>query len=105
MNKNDIEQSEGCLSSCLQVMGNKWTALILRDLTSGPKRFTELEKSLETISPRSLSQRLDDLELHNIVTKKHYAESPPRIEYTLTERGRDFLPILKAMADWGAKHA
>ncbi|MCW1908690.1 MAG: helix-turn-helix transcriptional regulator [Candidatus Saccharibacteria bacterium] len=105
MNANAIEQTEGCLSSCLQVLGNKWTALILRDLTDGPKRFTELEKSLETISPRSLSQRLDDLELHKIVTKKHFAESPPRVEYTLTERGRDFLPILKAMADWGAKHA
>ncbi len=101
---NAIEPKDGCLKSCLEVLGNKWTALILRDLTEGPKRFTELERSLLHISPRSLSQRLDDLELHQIVTKQQFAESPPRIEYTLTQKGRDFIPILKQMADWGQKH-
>jgi DNA-binding HxlR family transcriptional regulator len=102
---SDIEPSEGCLSSCLQVLGNKWTALILRDLSDGPRRFTELERSLLHISPRSLSQRLDDLEKYQIITKKQFAESPPRVEYTLTEKGRDFMPILKAMSAWGAKHS
>lgn len=101
---NNIEPVEGCLSSCLEVLGNKWTALILRDLTTGPKRFTELERSLERISPRSLSQRLDALEKHCIVTKKQFAESPPRIEYTLTAKGQDFIPVLKQMADWGTKY-
>ena len=103
-NSNDIESKDGCLSSCLQVLGNKWTALILRDLTEGPKRFTELERSLDGISPRTLSQRLDDLEEHKIITKKSYHEIPPRIEYTLTPKGRDFVPVLKQMATWGTKY-
>lgn len=105
MSSNDIEPIEGCLNCCLGVLGNKWTALILRDLTAGPKRFTHLERSLKGISPRSLSQRLDDLEECHVITKKQFAESPPRVEYTLTDKGRDFAPILKAMADWGAKHS
>ena len=99
-----IEPKDGCLSSCLQVLGNKWTALILRDLNDGPKRFTELERSLEGISPRTLSQRLDDLEEHKIITKKSFHEIPPRIEYTLTPKGRDFVPVLKQMATWGTKY-
>lgn len=102
---DDIEPKEGCLSSCLAVLGNKWTALILRDLTEGPQRFTELQNSLHKISPRSLSQRLDELEAYKIVTKRHFAESPPRVEYTLTQKGQDFIPILKSMADWGAKYS
>ena len=100
-----IEPKEGCISSCLLILGNKWTALILNDLVSGPRRFTELERSLKGISPRTLSQRLDDLEAHKIVTKKAYGEVPPRIDYELTEKGFDFIPILKQMAAWGTKHS
>lgn len=99
-----IETKEGCLSSCLQVLGNKWTALILSELLLGPKRFTELERILEGISPRTLSQRLDDLEEHNIITKRTFAEAPPRVEYALTEKGHDFVPILEKMAAWGTKY-
>ena len=99
-----IEPVEGCISSCLVVLGNKWTALILNDLVSGPRRFTELERSLNGISPRTLSQRLDDLEGYEIVTKQNFAEAPPRIEYTLTQKGHDFVPILRQMAEWGTKY-
>lgn len=102
--QSKIEPKEGCLTSCLLVLGNKWTALILRDLSDGPRRFTQLERSLKGISPRTLSQRLDDLENHQIVTKRQFAETPPRIEYTLTEKGRDFIPVLKQMANWGTKY-
>ncbi len=101
---NNIETVDGCIKSCLAVLGNKWTALILRDLSGGPRRFTELQRSLSNISPRSLSQRLDDLEMHQIIIKKQFAEAPPRVEYTLTEKGRDFIPVLKQMADWGTKY-
>ena len=88
----------------MEIIGNKWTALILRDLCDGPRRFGELEKSVGSINPRTLSQRLDDLEQHGIVTKRSYAEVPPRIEYTLTQKGRDLVPVLKQMAAWGEKY-
>lgn len=99
-----IEEKEGCLANALSVLGNKWTALILRDLTSGPKRFVQLERSLDTISPRTLAQRLEDLAQHGIVTRKSFAEVPPRVEYTLTKKGHDFVPVLQQMAKWGDKY-
>jgi len=99
-----LEPHVGCIASAMQIIGNKWTALILRDLFSGPKRFCELERSVGTINPRTLSQRLDDLETHGIITRRSFAEVPPRTEYTLTRKGQDLLPILKQMAAWGTKH-
>lgn len=99
-----IEPRVGCIASALEIVGSKWTALILRDLFSGPKRFCELEKSVGNINPRTLSQRLDALEEHGIITKLAFAEVPPRTEYTLTQKGRDLLPILKQMAAWGTKY-
>lgn len=108
-----LETKVGCIASAMEIIGNKWTALILRDLISGPKRFGELERSLASdytdrrgvgISPRTLSQRLDDLEAHGIVTRSTYAEVPPRCEYALTSKGEDLLPILKQMAVWGEKY-
>lgn len=114
-----IEPRIGCIASAMEIIGNKWTALILRDLTTGPKRFGELERSLtgstnssndggpeavKSISPRTLSQRLDDLEAHNIISRKSFAEVPPRCEYTLTSKGQDLVPILRQMAVWGSKY-
>lgn len=105
LTSNNLEPKVGCIAAAMQIIGNKWTALILRDLFSGPKRFCELEKSVGNINPRTLSQRLDDLEYHDIITKKSYAEVPPRIEYTLTEKGLDLEPILEQMAAWGDKYS
>jgi DNA-binding HxlR family transcriptional regulator len=99
-----LEPHVGCIASAMQIIGNKWTALILRDLFSGPKRFCELEKSVGNINPRTLSQRLDDLEARRIITKQSFAEVPPRTEYALTVKGRDLLPILKQMSTWGTKY-
>lgn len=99
-----LESKEGCIASAMSIIGNKWTALILRDLHDGPKRFGELEKSLHGISPRTLSQRLDDLEHCGIITKKSFAEVPPHTEYTLTQKGRDLVPVLQQMAAWGDKY-
>jgi DNA-binding HxlR family transcriptional regulator len=99
-----LEPKAGCIAAAMEIVGNKWTALILRDLFSGPKRFGELERTVGTINPRTLSQRLDDLESHGIVTKQSFAEVPPRIEYTLTQKGLDLLPILQQMATWGDKY-
>lgn len=100
-----VEPKVGCIASAMEIIGNKWTALILRDLMSGPKRFCELEKSVGTINPRTLSQRLDDLAEHGIITRQTFAEVPPRTEYTLTPKGHDLLPILKQMATWGNKYS
>ncbi|HYH36388.1 MAG TPA: helix-turn-helix domain-containing protein [Candidatus Saccharimonadales bacterium] len=93
--KTPLEPKHGCIAAAMQIIGNKWTALILRDLFSGPKRFCELERSVGSINPRTLSQRLDDLEAQGIITRESFAEVPPRTEYCLTEKGRDLQPILK----------
>lgn len=100
-----LEPQVGCIAATMQIIGNKWTALILRDLFQGPRRFCELEKSVGSINPRTLSQRLDDLEGHGIITRQSFAEVPPRIEYTLTAKGNDLLPILQQMATWGTKYS
>lgn len=101
---NPLEPKIGCIAGAMDIIGSKWTALILRDLCTGSKRFCELEKSVGNINPRTLSQRLDDLEAHGIITKQAYAEVPPRTEYTMTPKGNDLIPVLKQMAAWGEKY-
>src|SRR6266568_1722276 len=98
-----LEPTAGCIAAAMEIIGNKWTALILRDIAAGPKRFCLLEKSVGSINPRTLSKRLDDLERSGIITKQSFAEVPPRIEYTLTQKGEDLVPILQQMAEWGNK--
>lgn len=102
--RTKLEPEGGCIASAMEIIGKKWTALILRDLFDGPKRFCELERSITLINPRTLSKRLDDLERDGIIMKKSFAEAPPRTEYSLTKKGSDLLPILKQMAIWGTKH-
>lgn len=85
-------------------MGNKWTPLIVMELAKGPSRFSRLEAAMPGISPRTLSQRLDDMEELKIITKKSFATVPPRVDYELTRKGEDLLPILKSMANWGSKY-
>ncbi len=99
-----LEPRVGCIAEAMKIVGNKWTALILRDLASEPKRFSELEKSVGRISPRTLSQRLHDLESHGIISKENYVGVPPRVEYALTPKGRDLIPVLRAMAEWGVRY-
>lgn len=104
LNCTDLEPRMGCIAATMEIIGNKWTALILRDLASGSKRFCLLEKSVGNINPRTLSKRLDDLEAQGIISKEVFAEVPPRIEYTLTQKGLDLIPILQQMAAWGDKY-
>ncbi len=99
-----LEPHSGCIASAIEIIGSKWTGLILRDLYGGKKRFTELERSLTGISPKTLSKRLDDLEKHNILTRTCHKEVPPRTDYELTNKGRDLVPILRQMANWGKKY-
>lgn len=102
-NTTGLEPVEGCIAGAMEIIGNKWTALIIRDMTTGPKRFCELEKSVGNINPRTLSQRLDDLEAHKIVIKKP-ADNSARLVYELTQKGQDLIPVLQQMAAWGTKY-
>jgi DNA-binding HxlR family transcriptional regulator len=84
------------------IISNKWTPLIVRDLEQGERRFSELERSLLGISPKTLSERLKHLESERIIERRGYAEVPPRVEYSLTEKGRALLPIIACMQSYGA---
>jgi DNA-binding HxlR family transcriptional regulator len=92
------------IAASLKVIGDKWSGLLVRQLTTGPCRFNALQEALPGISPRTLSQRLDSLEEQKVITKTAYAEVPPRVEYALTKKGEDLAPILKSMAAWGCKY-
>ncbi len=94
------------VARALDISGEHWTILILRDLLrEGPRKFADFEQSLTGISATTLSARLKKLEQHGILTRRFYAEHPPRAEYLLTEKGRTLGPILKLLLDWGTKHA
>ena len=75
--------------------------IIIRDLANSSARFCELERSLRGISPRTLSLRLRELESHGLVERRTFAEVPPRVEYTLTAKGRDLMPIVESMRKFG----
>ena len=83
------------------VVCGKWTLLIVRDLAEGSNRFCELERSLEVISPRTLSLRLRALEEEGIVARHTYPEVPPRVEYALTEKGEALVPLIEDMRRYG----
>ena len=83
------------------IIGSKWTAIIVHDLSEGPRRFSELERACPGISPRTLSERLDMLERLGIVERESFPESPPRVEYELTGKGEALLPIIHAMSEFG----
>jgi DNA-binding HxlR family transcriptional regulator len=84
-----------------EIVCSKWTMLVIRDLSEGRSRFCELERSLEGISPRTLSLRLRVLEEEGIVARKTYPEVPPRVEYALTEKGRALAPLIEDMRRYG----
>jgi DNA-binding HxlR family transcriptional regulator len=84
-----------------EVVCGKWTMLVIRDLAEGRSRFCELERSLEGISPRTLSLRLRALEEEGILERQTFPEVPPRVEYGLTEKGRALIPIVEAMRAYG----
>jgi DNA-binding HxlR family transcriptional regulator len=89
------------VARAVRMLDGKWTMLVIRDLLGGTRRFSELRASLAGISPKTLTDRLRDLEQHGLVERVCYAEIPPRVEYTLTESGRTLEPVIGALADWG----
>ena len=92
------------VETTLTLIGDKWKVLILRDLMDGTKRFGELKKSIGTVSQKVLTAQLRDMEEKGLLTRKVYAEVPPRVEYTLTETGYSLKPVLDAMWAWGADY-
>jgi DNA-binding HxlR family transcriptional regulator len=97
MNQHD----KSCVMKTLKIIGSKWTILLLRELFDGTKRFGELQKSLEGISPKTLSLRLKQLEKDRIIRKKVFAEIPLHVEYSLTSRGDSLSDIIAKIKDWG----
>ena len=86
-----------------EIISGKWTLLVIRDLAEGSRRFCELERSLEGISPRTLSLRLRALEEHGIVERHTYPEVPPRVQYALTDKGVALVPLIDDMRDYGRR--
>ena len=82
-------------------LATKWTPLIVHDLSEGPRRFMQLEHACPSISPRTLSERLDMLERQGAIVRRSYPESPPRVEYELTDKGRGLLPVIREMRKFG----
>jgi DNA-binding HxlR family transcriptional regulator len=97
-------RSFGCpVARTAQLIGDKWTPLIVRDLASGHQRFSELERSLSGISPKTLSERLKRLEEAQVIERACFAEVPPRVEYSLTDKGFALLPVIDQMRAFGSR--
>jgi DNA-binding HxlR family transcriptional regulator len=99
-----VSDSSCPVCATADIICGKWTLLVIRDLAEGSARFCELERSLEGISPRTLSLRLRALEEHGIVERKTYPEVPPRVDYTLTPKGQALAPLIEDMRRFGREH-
>ena len=96
-----VHGAECAVAATAELIGSKWTAVIVHDLSEGARRFTELEHACPGISPRTLSERLRWLEEEGVVARHSYAETPPRVEYELTPKGIGLLPVIEAMRQFG----
>lgn len=92
------------VATTVELIGNKWKLLILRDLMDGTKRFGQLKKSVGDISQKVLTQNLRAMEQDGLLTRKVYAEVPPRVEYSLTKTGASLHKTLNVMAQWGEQY-
>lgn len=92
------------VETTLMLIGDKWKVLILRDLMNGTRRFGELKRSIGAVSQKVLTAQLRDMEDKGLLTRRVYAEVPPRVEYTLTETGYSLKPILDSMVAWGSDY-
>lgn len=95
--------AECATEKALNIIGGKWSFLIIKHLFGGTMRFGELRKTLHDISPKTLTLKLKELEHHNILTRKAYLTIPPTVEYTLTPKGEDMILVIQAMHAWGEK--
>lgn len=95
-------EGDGCpVTGALQLLGDKWTLMIVRDLSRGSRRTTDLQARLHPISSRTLIARLKDMTRDRLISRHEYSASPPHVEYALTERGKLLLPLLDALRELG----
>ena len=103
---DDYDCSAGCpLEAALEMIAGKWKGLVLHHLADGPKRFNALRRLAGTVTQRTLTKQLRELEADGLVTRKVYAVVPPKVEYALSPKARSLTPILSALRDWGAANA
>ena len=94
------------MARTLDVIGERWTLLILRDLLlKGPRRFQDFQESLGGVAPNTLSARLKEMEASGLIARRLYSEHPPRLEYHLTDKGKSLGPVMKALREWGQRQA
>ncbi len=99
-----FEETGKCpISEISNMLAKRWVMQIMRELLAGNRRFNELQKSLKNISPRVLSERLDEMENYGIIKREIYAEVPVKVEYSLTEKGLDLKDSLNVLAKWWIK--
>jgi len=103
MAKNKLPNSECPITRTMELIGGKWSLLIVYMLMKETKRFKELERSIEGINTRMLVKELKQLEESGIISRKVFAEVPPRVEYSLTEKGQALKNVLVEMQSWGKK--
>jgi DNA-binding HxlR family transcriptional regulator len=101
-----VDYTQFCpVARTLDIVGDRWTILILRDLMlEGPRKFHDLQRAFPRMSPNTLSTRLKTLEQHGIVERRIYEDHPPRAEYVLTAKGLELRPVLRTLRVWGEKH-
>ena len=92
------------VAKSLEVVGDRWTLLLVRDLLPGPRRFQDFTQSLKGIAPNILSDRLKLMEQHGLVARRFYSEHPPRAAYALTDTGKELGVVVGALAAWGSRH-
>ena len=99
-------QQKSCpVARTLDLIGERWTILMLRDLfRHGPRRFQDFQESLTGVAPNTLSARLKDMEANGLIARRLYSEHPPRLEYHLTEKGKSLGSVVRALRDWGQRH-
>ncbi len=102
--KNRKELPACPVETTLTLIGDKWKVLILRDLMPGTKRFGELKKSIGSVSQKVLTAQLRTMEESGLISRKVYAEVPPKVEYSLTALGQSLKPILDSMQNWGEEY-
>src|SRR5438874_12832679 len=100
---NPIDETVCPIARTAEIIGGKWTLLIIRDLASRVKRFNQLERSLHGISPKTLSERLRSLEEEGVILRKTFAEVPHRDKYTLTEKRLDLVDVIDSMRSYGKR--
>ena len=93
------------VAKTLELVGDRWTLLVVRDLLGGARRFQDLQAGMPGLAPNILSERLKLMEKHALVSRRFYSDHPPRAEYALTAKGKELGVVIGALADWGSRHA